>query len=440
MSLECSTFKAVQRHILPLVALLYVFAYLDRVNLSFASLQMNKDLGYSASVYGLGAGVFFVGYSLFELPSNLMLARLGARLWIARIMLTWGLVASSMIFVKTPMSFYLLRFLLGAAEAGFFPGIILYLGYWFPLARRARAVALFMTATAFAGAVGAPISGTILSLDGVWHLSGWQWLFLIEGVPPIFLTFVVMRNLPNAPVEAAWLSPAEQNWLINHLEQESALDQDHQTHNMLQALLSVRVWLFCLIGFTMILGMYGFGFWVPQIIKEVFRLSDFRVALLTAFPYTAAGIGMVLIGMHSDQVGERREHVAASAMIAALGFTVSGAGYYPLVVLGGLCLAACGVWAMLGPFWALSTPAFTARTSPAGIAFISSVVNLGGFVGPYIIGMVRASGHGFRGGLFILAGTLFAGGTLALLVQALDKPANPNAYPKDASQESEGNA
>ena len=233
--------KVLQQHLIPFLMLLYVFAYLDRINVSFASLQMNKDLGFSASTYGLGAGIFFLGYFLVEVPSNLMLERVGARLWIARIVFTWGIIASLMAFVKNPTSFYILRFLLGVAEAGFFPGIILYLSYWFPTASRARAVASFMTATAFAGAIGSPLSGAILNLNGMGKLAGWQWLFLIEGIPSILLTVVVLKFLPNGPAEAKWLSPLEQTGLIRQLQAEHTLVQTRQTHSLREALTSSRV-------------------------------------------------------------------------------------------------------------------------------------------------------------------------------------------------------
>jgi len=270
----------------------------------------------------------------------------------------------------------------------------------------------------------------------VWvGLRRWMWLFLIEGVPSIFLAFVVVQKLPNGPAQAMWLMPSEQNWLINRLEKERARNSDHQISSTFRGIFSIRLWLLCLVGFTMILGMYGFGFWVPQIIKEVFRLDNFRVALLTAIPYVAAGFGMVLIGTHSDRVKDRQQHIAVSALLAASGFTLSACSHHSLLVLYGLCLAACGVWAMLGPFWAWSTPTFTAQTSAAGIAIISSFVNLGGFAGPYMVGVIKSSGYGFRGGLLALAGTLLIGGAATSLVQHLDKSNNSNKHQKDATEE-----
>ena len=315
---ERTALAKVTRRLLPFLFLLFMVCFLDRVNVGFAALQMNQDLGLSPAVYGLGAGIFFLGYVLCEVPSNLLLARMGARVWIARIMITWGLVASAMMFVRGPLSLYGLRFLLGAAEAGFVPGIIYYLSGWFPAAERARAIARFMAAVPLSGVVGGPLSGALLSLNGHLGLAGWQWLFLLEGVPAVVLGFVVLVYLTERPEEATWLTPTERAWLTTHLSRER---EQCERMSVLQALSNGTVWRLGLLGFAF--GFSGLGLWLPQIVRGLSGLSDFMVGLVSAVPYLVAGAAMVLVGAHSDRSGERLLRIVASATAAAFGFLAS---------------------------------------------------------------------------------------------------------------------
>jgi ACS family tartrate transporter-like MFS transporter len=388
----------VTRHLIPFMFLLYIVSYLDRVNVSFASLQMNDALGFSARIYALGAGIFFIGYFLFEVPSNLILHRVGARLWMARILVTWGIISSAMMFVKGMTSFYVLRFLLGLAEAGFFPGMILYLTYWFPTHARARAVGRFMTATALASAIGGPLSGSLLELNG-WHgLAGWQWLFLIEGLPAVVLGFITLAYLPDGPRSAKWLSGEEKKWIEDTLERERQQTASGGQHSMHDAIRSVRVWTFAAIYFAIIISFYGITFWLPQIVQGFSGMRAFYVGLITMIPWIGATIGMVWLSRNSDASGERRWHVALSAALGAVGLIGAGLLHHPVLELAALSLAAVGIWGTLGPFWALSSESLAGTGAAAGIALINSVGNLGGFVGPYLIGWIRD-----RTGSFTLA-------------------------------------
>lgn len=410
----------VRRRLIPFLFLLYVVAYLDRVNVGFAALDMNRDLGFSAAVYGLGSGIFFVSYTLLEVPSNLMLARVGAGVWIARIMLTWGVVSAAMAFVQDATTFYLLRFLLGAAEAGFFPGIIYYLMQWFPARERARAVALFMTGTAIAGVIGGPLSSALLLFDGAWGLRGWQWLFLVEGIPAVLLAPIVWRRLHDGPATAAWLPDDERQWLTRTLAEERA--NAPAAHGSLRAAFaSGRLWALAAIYFCIVLAFYGVSFWLPQIVQALGTASSSTVALVSAVPYVAAAVAMVFVGSHSDATGERRWHVAGPAIVGALGF-VAAATVPPSLVLSltALSVAAMGIWGALGPFWALPTAFLSGRAAAGGVALVNSVGNVGGFVAPTLIGYVRDATGGFSAGLWVLAAALVAGAALALLLAKAD--------------------
>ncbi len=406
---------ALRRRLIPFLFLLYVVAYLDRVNIGFAALDMNRDLGFSATAYGLGSGIFFVSYTLLEVPSNLMLARVGARLWIGRIMLTWGLVSIAMAFVRDTTTFYLLRFLLGAAEAGFFPGIIYYLTQWFPAGERARAVALFMTGTAIAGVIGGPISSALLGLDGVGGLRGWQWLFIVEGVPAILLAPVVWRRLDARPTDARWLSDAERAWLVSTLAAEAADTRPDVRHDLRGALATPRLWLLSAVYLCLVLAFYGVAFWLPQIVQTLGPASSAVVALIAAVPYVVAAVGMVAVGARSDRTGERRWHVAGPALIGAAGF-VAAATLPPsmAVSLTALSIAAFGIWGALGPFWALPTAFLRGTAAAGGVALVNAVGNIGGFVGPTVVGYARDSTGNFAAGLWVLAAGLVAGALLVL--------------------------
>ncbi len=402
------------RRLIPFLFLLYVVAYLDRVNVGFAALEMNRDLGFSAVVYGLGSGIFFVSYTLLEVPSNLMLARVGARRWIARIMCSWGLVSIGMAFVHDTVTFYLLRFLLGAAEAGFFPGIIYYLTQWFPARERAKAVALFMTGTAIAGVIGGPISRSLLLLDGIGGLRGWQWLFVVEGIPAVLLAWVVWRRLDDSPETATWLSARERAWLIDTLAAE-AQPRDGAHRDLRGALASGRLWALAAIYFCIVLAFYGVSFWLPQMLQQLSHYPSAAVALISSVPYIVAAIGMVAIGARSDRTGERRWHVAVPALVGALGFAAA-ASVPPSVALSltALSVAALGVWGALGPFWALPTAFLRGRAAAGGVALVNAVGNIGGFVGPTLVGYARDATGNFATGLWVLAAGLVIGAAIAV--------------------------
>jgi ACS family tartrate transporter-like MFS transporter len=349
-----------------------------------------------------------------------ILARVGARRWIARIMISWGLVSAGMMFVRSAAGFYVLRFLLGAAEAGFFPGIIYCLTRWFPVRDRARAIAGFMTAVVIAGIVGGPVSGALLSLDGVGGLAGWQWLFVVEGLPAVVLGFVVLRTLPEAPSEARWLTAAEQVALTTTLAEEATLEGS--VHSVRGALTSGRMWLLAAVYFTIPVELYALSFWLPQIVKSASGATDFGVGVLSAIPYTVAAVGMVVVGRHSDRTGERRWHIALSAAVGgtALALTGFARGTVPAIVL--LSLAMLGLASMLGPFWAFATSFLVGIGAAAGIALVNSVGNIGGFVGPNIVGFVREATSGFAPGLAIVGAILVAGGVLVLTVNPSKTP------------------
>lgn len=414
-----SALRKLRRRLIPFLFLLYVVAYLDRVNVGFAALDMNRDLGFSAQVYGWGAGIFFVSYTLLEVPSNLLLARLGARVWIARIMLSWGLVSSAMAFVSGATSFYALRFLLGAAEAGFFPGLIYYLTCWFPARERARAVALFMTATAIAGVVGAPLSSALLRLNA-WGLRGWQWLFIVEGLPAILLAPVVLGRLTERPEAASWLTADERAWLVGELRAETPrAAAAHVTFR--EAVGSARLWALAVVYFCIVLAFYGVSFWLPQILQGAGSLSSPEVVLISATPYVAAAVGMVMVGRHSDAAGERRWHVAGPALLGAFGFLLTVALPSSVALsIATLSIAALGIWGSLGPFWAIPAAFLRGRAAAGGIAIVNSVGNVGGVLGPVVFGWLREASGSFGAGLVLLAGVLVAGAliTLALGEQA----------------------
>ncbi len=415
-ALAARTMRKVWRRLIPFMFLLYIVNYLDRINVGFAALQMNQAIGLGASAYGLGAGIFFLSYVIFEIPSNLVLERVGARLWIARIMITWGLVSAATMFVRDARQFYALRFLLGAAEAGFFPGLIFHLTRWFPEDARARAISGFMVATVTAGIVGGPISGALLSMHGFAGLAGWQWLFLLEGLPAIVLGVGTLWLLTDRPERAAWLAADERAWLVGRLRAESeAAPSAHRTLG--EALGSGRVWLMAIIYFTLPVGLYGVGFWLPQIIQGFSHTSDFIVGVLSAIPYLAGAIAMVLVGRHSDRTGERRWHVAGPALAGAAGFVLVGVFTSAVPSLLALSLATAGLVSTFGPFWTLSTSFLRGRGAAGGIALINSIGNIGGFVGPTLVGFVRDATHSFAAGMWMLGATLAVGGLLALAVR-----------------------
>jgi MFS transporter, ACS family, tartrate transporter len=410
--------RKVAWRLLPFLFGLYILAYLDRVNVGFAAAALKSDLDLSDEAYGFGAGIFFFGYALFEVPSNLILARVGARRWIARIMIIWGILSASMLFVRGAQSFYALRFGLGIAEAGFFPGILLYLTYWFPESWRARAVARFMTATALAGVIGAPVSSAALALDGTSSLTGWQWLFLVEGIPSILVGMVVFFYLTDRPEHARWLTPQERDWLATRLRQDQDR-QKHQKHTFAEAVRSGRVWLLASLYFLLVTGMYGISFWLPETLRGLSGWTETQSGLASAVPFLSAAIGMILIGSHSDRYKERRWHLALSAFLGAGGLVICTLTRSALPALAALAIASVGIWGALGPFWALPTQTLRGQAAAGGIALINSLGNLGGFLGPYLIGWLNKFTGNSRSGLLFLAASLAAGGLLGLWVAKL---------------------
>jgi ACS family tartrate transporter-like MFS transporter len=414
-----------RRRLIPFLFVLYLVAYLDRINVGFASLQMNRELGLTESVFGLGAGLFFLAYSLFEVPSNLILERVGARRWIARIMISWGVVAMAMIAVRGAPSFFALRFVLGLAEAGFFPGVILYLTFWFPVREQARVVALFMTATALAGVIAGPISGALLELHGLAGLSGWQWLFIVEGLPAVILGILVLRYLPDGPDEAAWLEVDERAALLTRLERERGRGTQKRSRSFLEAIGNSTVWILSLVYFAIVFGLYGVTFWLPQIIQSFGSRSDFEIGMLTAIPFFGAAIAMVFVGRSSDLNGERRWHLAFCGGVGAIGLMIASMTHSPYLSLGALSIAAAGIWGTFGPFWAMP-PEFLSGTAAAGaIALINSIGNLGGFAGPYVVGIVKQATHSFAGGMIVMAVSLVAAGMIALTLPVPVRETDP---------------
>ena len=406
-------YRRVSWRLMPFLFLCYVAAYLDRVNVGFAKLQMLADLRFSDTVYGIGAGIFFVGYFLFEVPSNLLMTRTGARIWIARIMISWGVISSAMMFTNSVASFYVLRFLLGAAEAGFFPGIILYLTYWYPAHRRARMVALFMSGVAVAGVVGGPLSGWIMKTFAGHHgLSGWQWLFLLEGVPSMLIGVWTLFYLDDGIRSARWLGEDDKR----QLEQAIAEDGKQQQHMPLaQVFSNGKVWLLALVYFLFVMGLYGVSFWLPQLVKNSGVDDVLTIGLLTAIPYVVAAVVMVLAARHSDRSGERRWHAAAAALAGALGLIVATVySDNTVIAMAALSVATAGILSTFPIFWSLPTAMLGGAAAAAGIALINSVGNLAGFVSPYLVGAIKDATHSTADGIYLLAASLVAGAVLVV--------------------------
>lgn len=455
---EAVILQKVTRRLIPFLFLLYVANILDRANVSIAKLRMLDDLGMSEAAYGLGAGLFYLGYVVFEVPSNLILARVGARTWIARIAISWGVISSLMMFAQGPMSFYALRILLGVAEAGFFPGIILYLSQWFPARARARAVAKFMIAGLIATMVGNPVSGAILQyMDDVAGLEGWQWVFLLEGIPSVILGVIAFRYLTDRPELAHWLAPHEREWLVRRMDQEQGQlnkseEQQQQseqhgfeivrpdTHptggeprrvpgsdggHWSRAMVDPRVWLLIAIYFTVAVGDNSYGFFLPALIQTHFpglKGREFLVGLLAAIPSIVALVAMLAVAAHSDRTGERRWHIACSAFVAAAGWVLMAVAPSPWLFVVALVVTLAGMKSMLPTFWTLPTSMLGGTAAAAGIALINSVANLGGFFGPTAMGHIRESTNSYTNALLLVAAVLAAGGVLALCTRPARTP------------------
>jgi len=415
--LERRTYAKVFWRLVPFLMLCYVIAYLDRVNVGFAKLQMGQDLGFSETVFGLGAGIFFLGYFLFEVPSNLLMSKVGARIWIARIMITWGLLSACFMFVKTPTSFYILRFLLGAAEAGFYPGVILYLTYWYPAHRRAKIIAVFMSAIPVAGIFGNPLSGWIMdAFHGTSSLSGWQWMFVIEAIPAVLIGVVVLFYLDNGIAKAKWLSAEEKQLLTREIE----IDQQHGKkgpHTVSGVFADRRIWWMAAIYFAFVMGQYALTFWLPTLVKSTGITGNLNIGLLSAIPFLCAIVAMNLFGRSADRRRERRWHLIIPALMGAVGFTVAASYSHNTVVsLVFLSLAAAGVLTCAPLFWSLPTAFLSGTAAAAGIAVINSVGNLAGFVSPYLIGYLKDTTGSTQIGMYVLAASLVIGALLVWFV------------------------
>lgn len=410
------TLRRITWRIVPFIMLLYFIAYIDRVNIGFAALTMNKDLGLTASMLGFGAGIFFWGYFLFEVPSNIILHKVGARLWIARVMVTWGIISGAMAFVQGPTSFYVMRFLLGAAEAGFFPGIILYLSYWFPARHRAGVTAFFMAAAPISTALGSPVSAALLEMNGLLGLAGWQWLFIVEAIPALILGVVVFFYMTDRPERASWLKDDERAWLIGVMRQEAANNKTASgNHSIIRGLADPRVLALSLIYFGTSAGLYTLGIWAPQIIKQM-GVSSMTVGLLNAIPPTVSVIAMVLWSRHSDRTRERTWHVIIACLAAATGLVIAGTSEALIGLIAALTLVNVGISCAKPPLWTMPTMFLSGAAAATGIATINSIGNLGGFAGPAMIGWIKDQTGSFAGGLYFVAGLLVLSASLTLLL------------------------
>ncbi|NNM66122.1 MAG: MFS transporter [Burkholderiales bacterium] len=420
--------------ILPFVMLLYFVSFLDRINVGFAALTMNKAIGLSSTAFGLGGGLFFIGYVLFEVPSNLVLHRVGARIWIARVMVTWGLVAAATAFVVGPNSFYVLRFLLGVAEAGFFPGIIFYLSQWFPAKQRAAAAAWFMTAVPISTVIGSPISGAIMQMPAFAGLSDWQWLYIIEALPAVLLGFVVLKFMTDTPSQAKWLHADERDWLMAKLGAEAAENARTAGHTpgAMRALCDPRVLALSLIYFGTSAGLYTLGLWAPMMIHQ-YGFSAFQTGLLVAIPSILAIVAMIVWAVHSDRTGERTWHIVIPCVLACFGLVLAAHASGPVAMIVALVVVNIGISAPKAPIWAMPSMFLSGAGAAAGIAMINSIGNLGGFVGPFAIGWLKSTTGGYAAGLYVVAATLAISAivTLVLNRKANPKPLSAQALPLD---------
>ena len=420
-SLERVVLRKLTWRLVPFLFLLYVVAYLDRINVGFAALQMQRQLHLNDAQYGLGSGIcFFVGYFLFQVPSNLVLQRVGAKRWIAMLMMVWGVISSGMMFVSSARGFYLARFLLGVAEAGFYPGVILYLRNWFPLSARARTVARFMAAAPLSGVVGGPVSGALLNLQGTMGLAGWQWLFLMEGLPAILLGGVVLTCLTNRAEDANWLTDAERRWLLDKLHHEQAPVGARSGAGRFAAFGMGAIWALAFVYFGLNTVSYGMSMWLPNLIHSLSGVSNIAIGVLSMIPYLAAVMVMTWVGLHSDRTGERRWHIAMPAFAGAAALGVGAYSHSIVISIVAYSVAVLGVFSMVAPVWALATGRLSGVSVAVGIALINSVGNLGGGFGPYIIGFIRNLTGTFQGGLLAVGGVLGAAGAAALMVRQVE--------------------
>jgi MFS transporter, ACS family, tartrate transporter len=427
--LEQRTIAKVSARLIPFLIVCYFVAYLDRVNVGFAALTMNKDLGLSASAFGLGAGIFFLAYFLFEVPSNLFLERVGARKWIARIMFSWGVISGATAFIRGAMSFYVVRVLLGIAEAGFFPGIIFFLTLWFPAVYRARIIGYFMAAIPLSTVIGAPLSGLLLELDGFMGLKGWQWLFIVEAAPALILSIVVYFYLTDRPADAAWLEPDERAWLVARLQREQTRRETLRRYSVTEALVNPKVLALSLVYFGAVATNYGLSFFLPQIV-QAFGVSNIQAGLITALPYVVGVISIVWWGRHSDRTLERRFHLALPLCVAATGIAASTALGDPKMKMAALSVAGFGIFGCLPVFWTFPTAFLSGAAAAGGIALINSIGNLAGFAGPYAMGRIRDLTGSYTGGLLSLSAAGFMAMIIVLALEqdhSLERVSEPSA-------------
>jgi MFS transporter, ACS family, tartrate transporter len=408
----------VTRRLISFSFICYVVAYVDRVNIGFAASALQRDLHLSDTAYGIGGGLFFLGYCLFEIPSNLLLERVGARRWIARIMIVWGVVSMATLFVTDVTTFYVARVALGIAEAGFFPGIVLYFTYWIPAAERARTGALFMMAAPIAIIVGAPVSEAVLSLHLRGGLAGWQWLFLLEGAPAVLLGVAALWALTDRPEQARWLDARDRAWLSETMAAERAARGRHGHARLADAFVSPKVWRLAAVYFLNTLVTYGVFLWLPKILRDLSGSGGWRLTIVTSIPFVCALVGMIVIGRHSDRTRERRKHVAACALLAAAGLIVAAVFTHnlPLLVVS-FAFSQVGQRSVMSVFWAIPPIVLGGAAAAAGIALINAVGNLGGFVGPSVMGWLRDATGGYAGGMLVLAGALLLAAALVVTIE-----------------------
>lgn len=414
-TVSAATMAKVSRRLLPFLFLLFMVNFLDRVNVGFAALQMNQQLGFTPDVYGLGAGIFFLGYTLLEVPSNMVLRRVGARIWLARISMTWGVVAMAMALTEGRWSFYGLRMLLGIAEAGFVPGMLFYITLWFPPQQRAQAIARVWLATAAAIVLGSPLSAAIMTLDGAWGLPGWKWIFIIEGIPAVVLGLLSLRVLSDSPAKAPWLTEAEKAELAAGLGQNGPVQHGHGGSRLQDGLFSPTVWALSALFFCVGIGFFGISLWLPQIVKQLSGLSNIEVSLITTIPFAIAAAAMVINARHSDRSGERRWHLVVPLLIGATGLAGSGFAPTPVSAFVLLCVAAAGLWSAIGVFWSIPAAVLTGSAAAAGLALINAIGGISGFVAPYGIGLIRTFTPSFSAALLCMSGSL----CIAALIGAL---------------------
>lgn len=413
------TMSKVSRHLIPFMILMFLINFLDRVNIGFAALDMNKDLGLSPSDYGLAAGILFIGYVAFEIPSNLILQRVGARVWLARIMITWGVLATSMAFVFNTYSLFTVRALIGVAEAGFFPGLVFYMMRWFPAEERARAITIFMLGNPISVMIGGPMSTAILQYaHNFGGFSGWQWLFIIEGIPAVIIGIVTLFWMTEHPRDAKWLEADERQWLTEKIAEENRakIGAGFSPVRVRDVFIHGPTLAFAFSKFCVLLAFFGITLWLPQIVRSLGSMSTLEIGAASALPYVFSALASIIIGHHSDKTGERKWHIALPAFFGAIGFIVASISANPWIAMAALCVAATGLWVSNTVFWTLPASILSGTTAAAGIAFINAVGNLGGFAGPYMTGWIREATHSYVWALAALGGLLALSGLVILMV------------------------